>query len=482
MRAIAGPDPGVGSRSPASRVASRGTARLSPRAPIPTRRARVLRASAADADDANVPLARRLLTAALGVAAFAAPHAAPFVVSTTDARGASSTSRRLRLRGDHGFGFCSGPRSRGGLPPRHGDRARVSARTIDFLRWLDGVRAGASLAASPRPPSARVSTAWSRTRRSPSPRSRPRRRTTRPPSAPVHVETRKVEKYLERIVTRDRVERGAELIARHAALLSDVHDTYGVPPEIIVAIWGIESSFGAFAGNSDCVWALANLAWEQKSGDGYFRNELIEATRIVDQGHAEAGKLTGSWDGGLGQCQFMPSNFHRYAVDKDGDGRADIWRSLPDVFASMGNFISTYCEWDPSVRHAGWRVEVGDASSLGPEVVGGYWGERKEPRPAKFFLWNGVRTAHKRSAPAPSAETSLLMPDGGGNDRVAFLATKNFRAIMRYNPSTQYAMAVATLAREIVDEAAIVAERGEGGETTAADAAPGGVAEREGGG
>ena len=440
------------------------------------------RASAADADDANVPLARRLLTAALGVAAFAAPHAAPFVVSTTDARGASSTSR-VASASAATTASASAPDPAPGVdyPCVTATAREVSARTIDFLRWLDGVRAECVARGVSEATVRACFDGMEPYPEKPKPALAPAKKDDATPSAPVHVETRKVEKYLERIVTRDRVERGAELIARHAALLSDVHDTYGVPPEIIVAIWGIESSFGAFAGNSDCVWALANLAWEQKSGDGYFRNELIEATRIVDQGHAEAGKLTGSWDGGLGQCQFMPSNFHRYAVDKDGDGRADIWRSLPDVFASMGNFISTYCEWDPRVRHAGWRVEVGDASSLGPEVVGGYWGERKEPRPAKFFLWNGVRTAHKRSAPAPSAETSLLMPDGGGNDRVAFLATKNFRAIMRYNPSTQYAMAVATLAREIVDEAAIVAERGEGGETTAADAAPGGGAEREGG-
>ena len=86
------------------------------------------------------------------------------------------------------------------------------------------------------------------------------------------------------------------------------------------------------------------VGWEQQY-DNYFRNELIEAVRIIDQGHVEVGQLRGSWAGALGQCQFMPSNFHAYAVDKDGDGRADIWGSLPDVFASMGNFISTYCEW-----------------------------------------------------------------------------------------------------------------------------------------
>jgi membrane-bound lytic murein transglycosylase B len=80
----------------------------------------------------------------------------------------------------------------------------------------------------------------------------------------------------------------------------------------------------------------------------------------------------------LGQCQFMPSNFHAYAVDKDGDGRADIWGSLPDVFASMGNFISTYCEWNPKVRAAGYAVEIEKGKApLPKEVIGGYWGDRK---------------------------------------------------------------------------------------------------------
>ena len=132
------------------------------------------------------------------------------------------------------------------------------------------------------------------------------------------------------------------------------------------------------------MWALANLGWEQQQ-DNYFRNELIEAVRIIDLGHvSEAGKLTGSWDGGLGQCQFMPSNFHAYAVDKDGDGRADIWDSLPDVFASMGNFIRTYCEWDPRVRSAGFG-DRGLGGGLARGRHRGVLGRAETRGPPNFF-------------------------------------------------------------------------------------------------
>jgi membrane-bound lytic murein transglycosylase B len=302
----------------------------------------------------------------------------------------------------------------------------------------------------------------------------------------------KVRKYISNMVSRDRVERGASLLLKHAGILGEVEREYGVPGEIIVAIWGIESSFGGFSGNTDCVEALANIAWRRGvSGDvtdaAYFRNELIEATRIVDKGlgvnTTETGEntkepdgsnafrvfkrrvaLVGSWDGGLGQCQFMPSNYHVYAVDKDGDGAADIWNSLPDVFASMGNFISKYCEWDKSVRAAGFGATFENDASLkklaAADAIGGFWAERRAWRPAKFFAWNGLRTTHREHAPVPSSETLLLMPDGAESvSSLAFLATANFRALMRYNPSTQYAMAVSTLAQEIVDEAAEITAR-----------------------
>lgn len=407
---------------------------------------RVQRSSSADSG-------KRLMTAALSVAAFASPWITPFVVTTVNPS-ASHTRGAARAAEATAEATPTGNRS----SPSHVAgvdfpklRAReLTPRHLDFLRWIEGVRdecvkRGVSQAT--------ISACFDRLEPRPEPPPPPPAPAAAPGEAPKppSQETRKVEKYLERIVTRDRVEMGAVLIRKHADLLAEVEREYGVPSEIIVAIWGIESSFGGFAGDSDCIEALANLGWEQQQ-DNYFRNELIEAVRIIDLGHVSTGKLTGSWDGGLGQCQFMPSNFHAYAVDKDGDGRADIWDSLPDVFASMGNFIRTYCEWDPRVRSAGFKVTVDSVADLPEDAIGGYWGERKPARPAKFFLWNGVHPVHKESALPPSAETALLMPDGA--DGLAFLATSNFRSIMRYNPSTQYAMAVSTLAQEIADEAA----------------------------
>ena len=390
----------------------------------------------------------------------------------------------------------------------------VSSRELDFRNWLADVRAEcarrgvreATIAACfdglepyPEPEPAPAPAPAPAT-----PEDAARARTAREQSAAAarKASENKVRKYVTNMVSRDRVERGAALLLQHAGVLGEVEREYGVPGEIIVAIWGIESSFGGFSGNTDCVEALANIAWSRGvSGDAadaaYFRNELVEAARIVDKGlgllrttanEPNAGNdgnaskknasnrtsdsfrvftrraaLLGSWDGGLGQCQFMPSNYHVYAVDKDGDGAADIWNSLPDVFASMGNFIRAYCEWDPSVRAAGFVATFEDDASLrrlvDSDAVGGFWAERRSSRPAKFFAWNGVRTTHREHAPQPSSETLLLMPDGADTRSLAFLATANFRSLMRYNPSTQYAMAVSTLAQEIVDEAAEITAR-----------------------
>ena len=397
-----------------------------------------------------------------------------------------------------------------GLPLRVVAR-RVVARRLDFRNWLADVRVEcarrgvreATIAAcfdglEPYPGPSRRPPAPAPAPATPEDAARARAAREQSAAAARKASENKVRKYVKNMVSRDRVERGAALLLQHAGVLGEVEREYGVPGEIIVAIWGIESSFGGFSGNTDCVEALANIAWSRGvSGDvadaAYFRNELVEAARIVDKGlglsrttanestaaagtasnastrsvssrvFARRAALLGSWDGGLGQCQFMPSNYHVYAVDKDGDGAADIWNSLPDVFASMGNFIRAYCEWDPSVRAAGFVATFEDDASLrrlvDSDAVGGFWAERRASRPAKFFAWNGVRTTHREHAPQPSSETLLLMPDGADTRSLAFLATANFRSLMRYNPSTQYAMAVSTLAQEIVDEAAEITAR-----------------------
>ena len=490
-------------------------------------------AKASRRDENNTALSRAVLKTALALAACAAPHVVPLATSTGISRAGVSAYRRFAAsaaeRTSTGEGAPAGTRPaeetktktktkteetdpEAGVDYPFVSSRDVSSRELDFRNWLADVRVEcarrgvreATIAAcfdglepypepEPAPPPAPAPAPAT-------PEDAARARAAREQSAAAarKASENKVRKYVKNMVSRDRVERGAALMLQHAGVLGEVEREYGVPGEIIVAIWGIESSFGGFSGNTDCVEALANIAWSRGvSGDvadaAYFRNELVEAARIVDKGlglsrttanesnaadgnASNASKrsdsfrvftrraaLLGSWDGGLGQCQFMPSNYHVYAVDKDGDGAADIWNSLPDVFASMGNFIRAYCEWDPSVRAAGFVATFEDDASLrrlvDSDAVGGFWAERRASRPAKFFAWNGVRTTHREHAPQPSSETLLLMPDGADTRSLAFLATANFRSLMRYNPSTQYAMAVSTLAQEIVDEAAEITAR-----------------------
>jgi len=443
---------------------------------------------------------RAFLKTALAVAACAAPHVVPLAASTVPYGGASASRHFAAIAADAAETLSiSDDAISQQIPkkPESGvDYPRVSSREIslremDFRNWLVGVRAeclkrGVSestirscfdaIQPYPEPEPSPVSAREELTAEEAEKKRRAKEKSELSKPA---VRDDKVQKYVSSVVSKDRVERGALLLVEHGFVLGEVEREYGVPREILVAIWGIESSFGGFSGNTDCVEALANIAWSRENaGDArdsrYFRNELVEATRIVEirkkaSSKANAGPssafetLLGSWDGGLGQCQFMPSNYHAYAVDKDGDGVADIWNSLPDVFASMGNFISKYCEWDPKVRAAGFMARVEDPEMFrrtietNDEVVGGFWAERGKEKPATFFAWNGLRATHRELQPPPSCDVRLLMPDG--TDGLAFLATRNFRSLMRYNPSTQYAMAVSTLAQEIVDEAAEVTRR-----------------------
>src|SRR5690606_31815487 len=128
------------------------------------------------------------------------------------------------------------------------------------------------------------------------------------------------------------------MMARHRTLLRKVSARYGVDPRILVAIWGLESSFGRFTGTRPTIPVLATLAWDGRRGE-FFRNQLFDALTILDRGDIELGRLKGSWAGAMGQVQFMPSSYLAWAEDFDGDGRKDIWTSLPDIFASIANYL-----------------------------------------------------------------------------------------------------------------------------------------------
>jgi len=153
-----------------------------------------------------------------------------------------------------------------------------------------------------------------------------------------------LQEYLAKIVSPTRIENGKAMLAENRDLLEEIGKAYGVQPKFIVALWGIETSYGENTGNYEIIDALATLAYDGRRAD-FFRGELIKALRIVQQEHIAPGALQGSWAGAMGQCQFMPSSFLKYAVDYDHDGKHDIWDDKADIFASIANYLHSE-GWD----------------------------------------------------------------------------------------------------------------------------------------
>src|SRR5205085_1891007 len=147
-----------------------------------------------------------------------------------------------------------------------------------------------------------------------------------------------LEQYIARRLTPAVTKKARELFAKHRKVLEEVAERYGVPPRIIVAVWGIESNFGRFSGVRPTILALATLAWDPRRSM-LFRNELFDGLEILNRGYIDIGQMRGSWAGAMGQVQFMPSSYLKFAEDFDGDGRRDIWSTPGDVFASIANYL-----------------------------------------------------------------------------------------------------------------------------------------------
>lgn len=247
--------------------------------------------------------------------------------------------------------------------------------------------------------------------------------------------------YLARVVNPARVSRGRELAARHAALLGRVARRFHVPPSVIVALWGIESDFGRVMGNFPEVPALATLAYRGRRA-AYFRGELLDSLRILEEERLPASALKGSWAGAMGQTQFMPSTFLRYAVDFDHHGRRDIWHNLGDVFASTANYLAA-AGWQEG---EGWGREVRLPRGFNYRLAGpgtarsaAAW-DRLGVRDA-----SGARLREARAGEGP--EGTLVLPDGEGGP--AYLVQANYRVLMRWNHSSYFVLAVGTLADRI---------------------------------
>ncbi|HZH26975.1 MAG TPA: lytic murein transglycosylase [Azospirillaceae bacterium] len=244
--------------------------------------------------------------------------------------------------------------------------------------------------------------------------------------------------YVERVVSADRIAQGQQRLAEHRDVLERVSAQYGVPARFVVALWGIETSYGQITGNYKIVDALATLAYDGRRSQ-FFRSELIAALKILDQGHIRPERMLGSWAGAMGQSQFMPSSFLQYAVDFDGDGRRDIWTSRPDVFASAANYLAKN-GWNPNLT---WGREV----QAPPSVRNGPGTGLDAKRPLSAWQAAGVRRTNGGDLPAADVEASLVMPDGPNG--AAFLVYDNYRVVMRWNRSTYFATSVGLLADRI---------------------------------
>jgi membrane-bound lytic murein transglycosylase B len=241
-------------------------------------------------------------------------------------------------------------------------------------------------------------------------------------------------RYLGLRVTDRQVERGQQLLRQHGALLEEVRQRYGVQPQYLAAFWAIETNFGSNTGGFSVLQALATLAYDPRRAE-FFRSQLLTALQIIDDGHISAQSMSGSWAGAMGQLQFMPSIYSQYAVDGDGDGRIDIWNSLPDVFNSAANFLSE-SGWKGDER---WGREILLPADFDFTLAG--TGSRKS-----LQQWRDIGLLQTSGSPIPVAnmQASVVIPAGAQGP--AFLAYDNFRTTRLYNPPIFYALTVGHLA------------------------------------
>jgi membrane-bound lytic murein transglycosylase B len=244
--------------------------------------------------------------------------------------------------------------------------------------------------------------------------------------------SRPIADYVAGAASPGRVARGRALAESWSSVLDGVERRYGVERGVILAIWGLESGFGVGTGGFSVVRSLATLAFIGHRGD-LFRKELVNALRILEGEHLDRATLTGSWAGAMGQTQFMPSSFLAHAVDGDGDGRRDIWNSVPDVLASTANFLA----------QSGWRTGLPWGFELAlPD------GMDLSVHRRAFAEWARMGVKRSDGRPLPRAgEASLFLP--AGIEGPAFLLTDNFEAIRAYNTSDSYALGVGLLADRI---------------------------------
>lgn len=243
--------------------------------------------------------------------------------------------------------------------------------------------------------------------------------------------------FSKKLATNHRLQAGRKKIAANRSTFKRAEAKYGVPPEVIAAFWALESDFGAGMGDYPILQALATLAYDCRRHE-LFRQELLSALKIIDRGDLRPSDMVGSWAGELGQTQFLPTHYLNHAVDFDGDGRANLFKSDADIIGSTAAYL----------KHLGWRAgEPWLQEVVVPSALP--WEEAdlaiKHPR-SKWAQW-GVKFADGRPLPKDSMPASLLLPMGRHGP--AFLAYKNFDVYLEWNQSLNYATTAAYLATRI---------------------------------
>ena len=253
-----------------------------------------------------------------------------------------------------------------------------------------------------------------------------------------------LETYIARQTRPSIIRSGRQMAARHADLLKQIDERYSVPPSVIMAVWGIESNFGRFTGVRPIVGALATLAWDPRRST-LFRNELFSALEILDRGYIELANMRGSWAGAMGQPQFMPSSYLKYAEDFDGDNRRDIWKSTPDVFASIANYLREH-GWN---KEQTWGREVSvpvaalaRIAAAAPIQTSGCLARRQMTAPLPLAEWQKLGVRNVLGGALPNADISASLVSGVKRH---FLVYPNYQAILEYNCVNAYGLSVGLL-------------------------------------
>lgn len=243
--------------------------------------------------------------------------------------------------------------------------------------------------------------------------------------------------YLASAVSESRIEAGARYLAEYSSLLDAIEAKYGVDRHVVIAIWGMESNYGQFLGQHNLVHALATLA-HTGSRQRFGRQQLLAALEILQRGDTTPDRMSSSWAGAMGHTQFIPTTYNAYAVDFTGNGRRDIWNSIPDALASTANYLRV-SNWRFGET---WGYEAAVPSGFDYRLVG-----LDTVKTLAEWRSLGVARVHGQAFPRPGDRASLLLPAGAGGP--AFLVLNNFRSILRYNNAHAYALAVGHLSDRI---------------------------------